>query len=211
MIRNAKRLCLSMALALALSIALASSASAWFDMETESPKPIVTASALTEQVIEAGESKVTCKKVTADKTEIFGGFIEGRPTYSECTASKGGMNYVAHIETAGCIYIFHTDPKLEMSCETGKDILVKVTVLGMSVNCLTIPAQVPGKPTADYTNEGAGTTRDIRVKSTVQEIEYTWLGVCGEGTFKDGKYTGEITLKGENAEGKSVGIWWTEH
>jgi hypothetical protein len=211
MTRNPKVLCTALVAALALSAATASTASAWFDVEGELTNPTLTASAVTSQVFNFGTKKLTCTGIALDNADVPTAYITATPTYSGCTLTEGGSTLTAHVEFTNCDYEFHTDRTLHIDCLPGGEIHVKVTVLGMKMNCFTIQEQTPTAPKVDYINAGAGTTRDVRIIPTVEGIQYTKLGFCGEGIANNGTYTGEITVKADNAEGKHVGIWWTEH
>ncbi|HEX7278112.1 MAG TPA: hypothetical protein VF255_00685 [Solirubrobacterales bacterium] len=62
-----------------------------------------------------------------------------------------------------------------------------------------------------YTNQGAGTSRDITIDFNTTGIEYTQHSKsfpgCTNGTFKNGTHQGSLTLKGFNTAHEQVGIW----
>jgi hypothetical protein len=213
-VRNLKILGLTLFAALALSATAASSASAWFtweEMETKDP-PTATGSAAGIQIFHATEEEISCKKLSFDSGKVFGGYITAIPTYSECTIHSPKGTFTAHIDFTSCEYKFHTDYNIELSCPQNVEAHVYVTVLGLKLNCLTIPGQGTKPPNLQYFNEGTGASSDIRIAASVEGLEFTRQGPCGEGTVTDGGYVGEITVTGDDAKtGKQIGISWDNH
>lgn len=211
MTRNFKVFGLALTAALALGAVAASTSSAWFawEEEKEPNPPVATAKAVGTQFFHTKEQQVTCEGVSFDEGKVFGGSITGVPTYSGCKLAGSGLT--VHIEFTNCEYVFHTKPEGEISCDSGVEAHIKVTFLGMKLNCLTIPGQQPTSPVVDFINQGTGSNRDIRVLSKLTGIEYTKQGFCGEGTADDGSYTGEITVTGETPKGTPIGIEWQEN
>lgn len=150
------------------------------------------------------------------------------PTYSGC--KLGNLNAV--VDTDGCHYRFTAETvgehgRVHVECEAGKEILVTVPELGVT---LTIPTQTPTGGGVHYTNVGGTSDGDIKAKATVTGISYTCKpallcalgGVASSGT--DGTYTTgkEVTVKafedlntpentnktGVYEEGKQLGAWW---
>jgi hypothetical protein len=210
MIRNLKTLGLTLVAVFALSAVSASSASAWFDWEGEK-HPTATGSNLGVLIFATATEELSCEGLTFENGEVDGAEIKATPTFSKCTFTSGESSLPADFEPDGCKFVFHTDQKMELDCPAGKEIHVSLTLGKTKFNCLTIPEQTPKTPTAFFTNEGTGASRDIRVKAAVEGIKYTKKGFCGSGAFENGGFHGEMTIKGDNAEGKQVGIWWTEH
>lgn len=215
MAHNLKVLTLAVVAALALCAVAASSASAWFTWEGEGDPPIATGSAAGIQVFYNGKEELGCEEISFDSSTVFGGLITATPTFGKCTLTGEGFSYPAHVEPTSCHLELHTDWAMGVDCPSSTEMHVSITVLGMKLNCLTIPSQTQGGPenrTVTYTNEGSGASADIRVSAAVEGIEYTRQGVCGEGTFTDGGYIGEITVKGDDpTTKKQIGISWDDH
>lgn len=215
MVRNLKVLTLAVVAALAMCALAASSASAWFTWEGEGDPPIATGSAAGFQVFYNAKEELGCEEVSFDNSTVFGGLITVAPTFGKCTLTGEGFSYPAHVEPTSCHLEFHTDWALGVDCPTETEMHVSITVGGLKFNCLTIPSQKHGErdnKTVFYTNEGSGATSDILVSVLAEGLEYTKQGVCGEGAFNDGGYTGEITVKGDDpVSKKQIGISWDDH
>ena len=211
--RNLRTLVLCVVAAFAFSAMVASSASAWFTWEPEVENRVTTAKALTPQSFENAKFKVSCEAIAFDEGKVFGAEITAKPTYSGCTYTEGGTTLSATIEFTSCTYMFHTERKigLEIECPAGVEAHIFVKFLGTNQKCLTIPAQHPTQPKVDYFNSGTKTEMDIKLLSTVQGIEYTKQGICGEGVANDITYTGEMTVTAETATKEPLSLTWDEH
>jgi hypothetical protein len=202
---------------LALNAAIAASASAWFTWEEEEKKdpPIATGSSVGFQLLYNEKEELTCKAVSFDNGTVFGGVITATPTFNECTLVSSGGTLTAFVEMTSCDFEFHTDWAMGIVCPNGTEAHVSVTVLGVKTKCLTIPSQSQGgskEKTVTYSNTGSGATADVDVEVNVKGLEYKRGGVCGSGTFEDGGYIGEITVKGDDQKTKNqIGISWDEH
>jgi hypothetical protein len=166
---------------------------------------------------------LTCKKVT------FAGTVTGKsvteitlvPTYFECTSNLGA----ATVTNDRCAFILTgtTDKFINTSgVEEGKDATVHLecdhnevggklgSIRIQTGGCeFTLASTQPKGTTVNqnlkgvkYTNEGSGTTRDIKVDVTVDNIHYTTndafactlAGIPTTGT--DTFLTGTVTIKG---------------
>jgi hypothetical protein len=148
-------------------------------------------------------------------------------TYDNCTVF--GLSG-STVNMNGCHYRFHTGTKVVTETKTDYNATVDVVCpgpeagpiivtakVGTTVKCtVTIPAQ-SGLEGVSFENEGEGAGRAVVVNSNVTGIEYTQhegsgFGRCsnanhtGEGNG-NGKYTGSVTVGGENAAGEPVGVW----
>jgi hypothetical protein len=139
-------------------------------------------------------------------TEATSSEITVTPKYGGCTA----FGFIgATIDVNGCDYRFtpNANPYLHISCSE-KPIEVTTATCTVTFGSQTVNSGVT------YTNEGAGTTRDLRVNSSISGLTYTQhnksFPFCagGAGTFTNGTFSGEATMKGANTAGVQVGIWW---
>jgi hypothetical protein len=148
---------------------------------------------------------ITCKKATANGTAtgtttsavtIFG-------EASECTLATIFGNISVTVNTNGCDSLITADGTLHGQCPAGKNVVVS------GPGCtITIPAQTGG--TADYVNQGSGSSRHLTIVSTGKGIQYSYSGfTCGSGTgTSNGTATGTATVIGKDSLGKQVGIWF---
>jgi hypothetical protein len=146
--------------------------------------------------------------------------VEVTPTYTECTA----FGQAATVTTNGCEYNLNangTVVSVTGCSNTGvggvaySGVVVHVT----SGNCtVTVPNQHFTGAAVSYTNEGAGTTRDVAVAAAVStQITYSVDGpgtICGTpnvppADYSDGSYAGTVTTKGYSnaAHTAQVGVW----
>jgi hypothetical protein len=162
---------------------------------------------------------VHCKKATYGGTSANVAAIEVTlvPTYFECSSNFGS----ATITNDGCaIVIKGTTDKLinTEGKEEGKDATVDLecgeskSITISSGGCKINFSSVSGGKTVNqsllglkYTNEGSGTTRDVKVDMTVDKIHYTTEGfACELGglpkTGTDGFLTERSTIKGYKDE-----------
>jgi hypothetical protein len=130
------------------------------------------------------------------------------PKYEEC---KIGMQNVA-VTTNGCAYTFHLEQQTEpIEARMG----IECPFAGGRIEIdapectITIPAQGNNKEVT-FTNEGAGMTRAFIADLNVGGLHYTEHGagcVSETVTTENGTYTGQITVKAEDALGGHVAIW----
>jgi hypothetical protein len=159
----------------------------------------------------------TVKCSTATFTgEITGTSVETAtvtPAYGTCKA----FGQAATVTSSGCQYVLNANGTIVkiQGCNNGgyAGFVIDVPTGECTVK---VPNQEPGTKTVDYTNEGAGTSRDILVRSTVAKIKYEVVGpgtICGTaGTYegeKGASYTGTVTTKGYENEAHTIqrGIW----
>lgn len=216
-----KILALALTAICTLGAATASSASATIDFHSEVEHTLLNGTSTGSHVFKLGSSELTCstaalagtmKSATRASIEIV-----LAPAYSSCKFKSGGEEFTAHVKRLSCSYTYSVSKESEeghlfqgpsaIGCEKAEDsIQAKLTILGKERACFSLPAQVFGG-TEDYTREGAGTKRDLKLRATLTEIEYTLEDVCGEGGFANATYSGEATLSGEKEGGGQVGIW----
>jgi hypothetical protein len=154
-----------------------------------------------------GEMK--CKVVKFDGTQQpeVATTLTLKPTYEECKLA--GVN--AKVTPNGCGYLFHLgentetfEAKMDIECPDAKKVEIDTP------ECkITIPPQA-GLGSVKFTNEGAEATRAIIADLNISGFHYVEDGAgCAnpEETTTNGTYTGEITVKGENAAEEHKGIW----
>lgn len=154
-----------------------------------------------------GEMK--CKVVKFDGTQQpeVATTLTLKPTYEECKLA--GEN--AKVTPNGCGYLFHLgentetlEAKMDIECPDAKKIEIDTP------ECkITIPPQA-GLGSVKFTNEGAEATRAIIADLNIAGFHYVEDGAgCAnpEEATANGTYSGEITVKGENAAEEHKGIW----
>jgi hypothetical protein len=130
-----------------------------------------------------------------------------RPTYEECKLA--GEN--AKVTLNGCAYLFHLGEntetfaaKMDIECPDANKIEIDLP------ECkVTVPPQA-GLGGVKFTNEGAEATRAVIADLNIAGFHYVedGGGCANPGeTTTNGTYTGEITVKGENAAEEHKGIW----
>lgn len=218
MTRNLKVLGLSLVAAFAMSAVAASSAWATFPFTSPEGAVDLTGSQTTQNIFKTAAGEVKCSIANFSGTNTLTSSSEQTitPSYEGCEA----FGEEADVKLNGCDYLFTTPtskvgdvysgPPPHVICPGAAQIEITVTALGSSICTVTVEPQTPTSGSVDYTNEGTGTTRDIKVTSTVEGIHYTvdYPGIegalCGTSknlkgekiTHTDGKYTGAVTLKG---------------
>jgi hypothetical protein len=208
---NLKSLGLILAAVFAISAASASAASAVPIFHSEIEDTILTGSQGTEvaNVLTTDKGELKCKVVKFNGTwgVTTNTTLTLKPTYEEC--KMGGVT--TYVTVNECAYVFHLglntetfESKMDLECPDGKQLVVEAGFC-----TITIPPQA-GLQQVTFTNEGEGTTRSIVADVNVGGIDYKEHGAeCGseEVTTNNGKYTGQITVKGEKANEEHVGIW----
>jgi hypothetical protein len=190
---------------LAMSALLASAASAG-DFHSEVAHTTLTGSQIGEDVFNVTAGTVKCKEVTYSGTQSSATTttVTVKPTYSECTA----FTFVgATIDTNGCEYEFSGDNTKVNIVNCGS---TPLTVTGF--NCWVTVGNQNGLESVTYTNEGAGSSRDVRVSVGISNVLYTQHTTktfpgCSNSTMNNGSYIGAATLRGFNTEGAQVGVW----
>jgi hypothetical protein len=131
--------------------------------------------------------------------------VEFEPTYSNCEPLLGAA---VTVSTNGCKYVLHlasekTSGSADIECPGGKPMEIKVGAL-----CTYTIGTQTGLNIVNYSNTGSGATREVVAAPNLTGVTSTRLGSksCAAGT-KEGTYTGEITITGENSKGKHVGIF----
>jgi hypothetical protein len=228
MARNLKALGLALCAMMALGAVVASAASGQATekiFHSEIKPTTLTATAIESQVFRTAPTEaVICNTVEITSTidTETTTQIKAIPHYGSCQAEASVGLIPAHIDTNSCYYTFTVDTEVtshekysgpvHVKCTTpGDSITVTTTFLGGTQTCLHIPEQTPTVPTVDYTNEGTLDKRDVKVTPTVDGITYTKTSICGSGTFNNGTYRGQVTVKGEEdkVNGAQKGIWVT--
>jgi hypothetical protein len=128
------------------------------------------------------------------------------PKYEKCTA----FGFVSTpIDTNNCHFTFishpTTPPVMHIVCPTAP-------ITMTAFNCWTTVGSQTVNSGIGYTNNGAGTTRDVTAELNISGLSYTQhpksFPQCDSGTFTNGTYTGLVRVKGTNTAGTQVGIWW---
>ncbi len=156
-----------------------------------------------------------CKKATFEgKSTAESETLEVHPKYEECEVELAGT-FKAKVNTEGCNYVFHTEPKIwpessyfvefgapktalgttDVVCQAGKEIKVEVT--GIEGGCQIKVGAQTGLKTVEYVNEGSGSGRKVSVNANVTGIKWSATGACGlkessgtNGEYKEGKFNG---------------------
>src|SRR4051794_22360841 len=168
MIRNLKILSLAAVVVFALT-AVSSASAAVFHSEVEPTTlkgtqigtDVFTTNAGTTECEEANYAGTQPTKTTET--------VEVAPTYSGCSSLSGFASAI--IDPNGCTYKFHITTKttattydghVDIVCPPTKEITVTASLFGTSKCIIHIPPQT-GVGLIEYHNEGAGSTRDVRV------------------------------------------------
>jgi hypothetical protein len=220
MIHNAKVLSLAVVVAFALTAVVASAASAASFHAEKSPVTI-TGSRAAAHPIKTDPGTIDCNTVTfhGERTAITTTQQTMTATYSNCTLATIFGNIAVTVNFNGCHYLFTANREVHTNCPAGANVVISGP--GCTV---TIPPQTI-EHGVEYTNQGAGTTRDNTVHWTIHNnggnrtdgtpglnngLDYSYSGfTCGSGSgTTNGTITGPITWTGSNTEGH-IGIWWT--
>jgi len=160
--------------------------------------------------VKSGALEVKCKKEAFSSTTVANSAttITIAPKYEECTAAPFGASPV---DVNGCTFVLHgnttsspgttagttkTDMPADLVCPANQSITI--TAPGCTIH---VDPQI-NLHGVGFTNGGSGTTADINVVSTVDNIHYTTAGgfVCSLGglstTGNDSFLTGTATANG---------------
>jgi hypothetical protein len=204
MTRNLKALGLALFAVLAMSALSASAASAG-EFHSEVAHTTLTGSQIGEDVFNVTAGTVKCKEATYSGTQSSATTttVTVKPAYSECTA----FTFVgATIDVGTCEYEFSGDNTKVNIVNCGS---TPITVTAF--NCWVTVGNQNGLESVAYTNEGAGTSRDVKVAVNISNVTYTQHSKsfpgCSNSTMNNGSYIGEATVRGFNTEGAQVGVW----
>ncbi len=212
MIHSIKVLGLGMLAAVAVSAAAAPAASANPLFHSEFAGVFLTGSqsgaATNVLTTDLGEMKCGAVKLSGSQGAMTTTTMTLKPKYEEC---KIGGNNVT-VTTNGCAYTFHLEEQAE-PIEARMGIECPFAGGKMEIDApectITIPAQGPRKEVT-FTNEGAGTTRAVVADLNVSGLHYVEDGAgCANPniTTENGAFTGQMTVKAEDAVGGHVGLW----
>jgi hypothetical protein len=205
--RKLKVIGLAIAAVMALAAFLGPAAAAEFHSEVAHTQ--ISGSQIGSDSFTGNAGTWKCSELTyigTQATEATSSEITATPKFGGCTA----FGFIgATIDVNGCDYRFtpNANPYLHIVCPTKP---IEVTTATCTI---TFPAQTVNSGVT-YTNERAGTTRDLRVKFSMTGLSYTQDNKAfpncpgGAGTFSNGTYSGEATIKGANTAATQVGIWW---
>jgi hypothetical protein len=203
---------LTLLAALALTVVAVPAAPA-AEFHSEATHTNLTGSGVGQDVFTFHAGTVKC--VTSDEgtsSVSTSGTLTLTPWWRECNAF-GFVNVPVHHE--GCNFVFHLDGgtpasltgSVDIVCPEGKSI--KVTAF----NCEVTVLPQTGLRTVTFTNEGSGTSRDIKIDFNLTGLTYiqhskSFPG-CNFSTVltHSGTYTAASTVKGFNTSGNQVGIW----
>lgn len=209
--RNLRILCLSFVAILAVNGVAASAAMAVPQFLTEMEDTTLTGSQgqIMANILTFDLGEMKCKVVKFDGTQEAEASttLTLKPTYEECKIAAVNAKVTAN----GCGYLFHLgentetfEAKMDIECPDANKIEIDLP------ECkITIPPQA-GLGSAKFTNEGAEATRSIVADLNISGFHYVedGGGCANPGeTTTNGSYTGEITVKGENAAEEHKGIW----
>jgi hypothetical protein len=148
-----------------------------------------------------------CKQTTlvGEMKEKLAKELTLSPTYSECKVFGGNTPVTMN----GCDYLYRQptgkgtpgepyDGKTKIVCPEGNDVVIHVPVFSCSI---TLEANQEPEGVIDYTDEGTGANRDLRLTSTLSGVRYRSIGpssACGKvgEPRSDFQISGSITLKG---------------
>jgi len=236
MTRNLKALGLALVAVFAFSAMAASSASAVTDHITVGSVPATLTGTGSDNVFKitnatplsvecttarfhATVSSLGVTSVTA--TAEYEGRINQTPHTVDCdsglgqvTVNMNGCDYDLTGETTG-LDNGSADATVSITCSGTNEIVVEDTTHLCKIK---IPAQTPTSGGVVYTNEGAGSSKDIKVTATVTGITYTTegsgcklAGLAAEANNAD--YTGNVTVKAfedlSTGEGAQIPLEWS--
>lgn len=209
--RNLRAFGLVLVAAFAMTAMTASAASA-AEFHSEASTTDLVGTQVGEDVFTVKAGTVRCSQADYTGTQVGATTTTTTvvPTYGGCRAF-GFVNTT--VDVSSCGYVFHatgTDGSgnvvgsVDVECE-GSDV---ITVTAF--NCWVTVAPQTGLSKATFTNEGSGSSRDVKVDVAISGIKYTQHSKsfpgCSSGTFTDGTYHGTATVKGFSG-GTQVGIW----
>jgi hypothetical protein len=205
MIRSVKMLGLAVVAVLAMSAVVASAAMAE-NFHSESSPTVLSGSQTATHEFTTSVGTVTCTTATfaGEATGTSVSEVSVHPTYEGCKLS--GINISVTITTTGCNYRFYNvaskSGPTDIVCETGKSI----TVAGPGCT-VTVGGQT-GLNSVSYANEGAETSRTVKVTASVTGIAYSTKGfLCGTSSKTNGTYSGPTSVKGLTGGGVQQGIF----
>ncbi|HEX5593649.1 MAG TPA: hypothetical protein VFX35_09925 [Solirubrobacterales bacterium] len=204
MIRNFKAFGLALGAMLVMGVVVAASASAQFEAETVPVKVTRSANNTQEYTYNEGIT-VKCTTVggSGEQTVTPSTDFRFNPTYTGCTVPAIGGTAIVNL--TGCGYTFTSAAKstsmtTHIVCPEGKLIHITVyDVFGTDLCTLYVGPQTPAG-TITGSNLGAGTTREVKIASSLSAITGTRSGssLCGPEHSTTGTYKGEVTVTGEN-------------
>jgi hypothetical protein len=201
---NRKLKILGLALVAVAAMAFSASAAMAASFHSEASHTIISGSQIGEDKFKVNAGTVTCGKATYSGTQSSATAETQTvtPSYSECKAF-GFVNTT--IDVNGCTYTFNANNgDLTLACSSSPIVVT-------AFNCwVTIEGQ-NWHEVVVYTNEGSGSSRDVKVSVNIAGIKYTQHSKsfpgCTNGTFENGTYEGAATVRGSNTEGAQVGAW----
>jgi hypothetical protein len=211
MTRNLKAMGLAVVALLATGAVFASPAAARFEAESTPVTLTVSSNGMQKLELTPGASAIECTTLSLDNSTISTSpttTVEVFPTYTNCerllalttTVSMNGCGYLLH-SAAGS-----TTGTVDVTCPSGKAIEINV---GSTPFCqYTLgPTNNQGLGTVVFSNQGSGTTREVRTEATVTGITATrTINGFGCPDAKNSVYRGSATITGENASGH-VGVF----
>jgi hypothetical protein len=198
-VKSIKTLGIAAAAALALIAfvgAASASAATYFKSQTE---PEIWSGSLSGKphtlVLNDG---LSCSRVffSGEATSQMSEDLTVTPELGECNFRNTARNWQMH----GCKYRFHTNATMDIvGCVTPMELLVPESGCSIKIG------NQSGLGTVHYANVGAGSS--VTMSAHLTNMEYTRSAPCGYGgTFKDGTYTGEWTVKGSTLGGAPASV-----
>jgi hypothetical protein len=205
MSRKLRVLGLALLALVAIGAVSASAAQAGEFTATKYPATI-TGAQIAKHEFKFNTGTINCAKATFDgKLEAASETLTITAEYKECATPKGGVS----VKMNSCDFLLHAgetlanenvDGSLDVQCNKEGD---EIEFSDAGTGCVVkIPPQ-NGKTTLVYTNHKAA--KDFDLDFNITKLLYTQNESCKEkGTFEDGEYIGQSTMKGDEEIGVSV-------
>jgi hypothetical protein len=188
------------------------------EFHSEVNSATITGAQVGTDIFTTSSGTVECEEITTKGAQAttFSESLSLTPAFTGCSAQTGFSS--ATIASNGCTYNFRADKELssttsegttDIVCPEGKELTITATLFGTSKCTIKVPAQNLG--TVEYHEEGSGATRDVKVVFDLTAIKYaqtagTGFGACSSGSFENGTYEGEHTVKAEEGSTQK-GLW----
>src|SRR5215204_1657741 len=205
--------CLGIAVLAVLAMGVATASAAEFNVEA-APTTLTGAQEGTNTIV-TDSGTIHCKAATFEGTvsTTSAAEITLTPQYKECTLT-GSTEAAVTVHVNGCKWTYEATETSTAGVRLSGCAEGTSGILFTAPSCtITVLSQFTTMGPVHYLNSGSGSTRELKIESTIENLTYTELGSnCkNKGAHTTGgKLTGKITLTGENAETKAHrGVWFT--
>jgi hypothetical protein len=202
---NFKALCLALVAMLTMGVLAASASAAVFHSELSGTTTIEGSQVGTNTIVtDTGTIHCTTATFSGSHSGTTVADYTITPLYTGCK-STGLIEANVTIDVNGCKYTLTSNGIIHITSCTNTNQTIVVT----EPFCTIEIGQITIEP-VDFINEGTGSSRDIKVTSTITNLAYHESGAaCAHSGLNTsgGSYTGSITFKGKDALGFQVGIW----